>query len=983
MSLDTSKHEAHGVVHGRNGIFLSSLGALSILAVTSHHHAHRSHATLIVHQSRPAARLVPAPTHHQLLNREHGTRVTVQDLFGKMPVRVKQRGILFGTGGEDGKQMEILQKHIVGLLLAWDVPVMLTLWSTGSTKKLIIRGKGSSSRLTGGNSSSGSYDLSLTRSILSQATYINPSDWENWVKISAQTPFISIQGAISLQPAPSKRVQFIALGVQYLNSDLGGHVLYDEVNRLFGSSSFGKQEDIPDGEGLEHRSKDRRFKQDGYTNKQLKGGGRGVDRWPKFSLRIDLRDDGSFHPGDPCTALERESTLSNLLNVLRALIDGFLNDHHFRPRATRTRKCYQLPSDPSISESSHSLKSSLQTFPSVKNLVHPVNQSLEIMRPLPSVPKGPADQSSVGKVQKEKRRRQISSTHVGDNFGDRVKLPSFSRIRELHHGQRFSAWSRIKSGKPESMYDELLFGSKPAMQARRQTPRRSPDHADVLVKDIDRECRNGNTESTKESQAAGDCSSDVPMSRLEVPTGDPFVEDNSHEGNIVMTEMKACETTPKADQILTWINPISKATVLVNARSGLVVTQQSKSHSSASTNACSQSPAAQCFKPVTMFGSQKRLARSTSAPFSTPKTGSWVGGFLKNWDNPVFRPTEESIQQISFEGPTVQDSDILHGRHRQCSHAEIQKAFAEASSSFATRLSKENLTTATAIAQVDKKFILVRMDASSVTKDFEHSKSSPKQLLVLIDQHAADERIRVEELLVDLCEAPTPGTRKTSSSLNQTSAVKTTLLQKSITFQIQAQEHRLFTTYCSHFAYWGILFDLSAPVQGPTAVKSPACKLTVRTLPAAIAERCRIDPKMLIELLRGEVWKREELGLGTKEPISSTSPRPSSAKPTWLSRISSCPMPILEMLYSRSCRSAIMFNDVLTIDECSTLIASLAKCVFPFQCAHGRPSMVPLVELGIGEGLGVREGRQGKEDMGRSFGKEWRRWRGIAEENEG
>ena len=41
-----------------------------------------------------------------------------------------------------------------------------------------------------------------------------------------------------------------------------------------------------------------------------------------------------------------------------------------------------------------------------------------------------------------------------------------------------------------------------------------------------------------------------------------------------------------------------------------------------------------------------------------------------------------------------------------------------------------------------------------------------------------------------------------------------------------------------------------------------------------------------------------------------------------------------------------MFNDVLTATECHSLVSRLSRCLFPFQCAHGRPSMVPLVDLG-------------------------------------
>jgi DNA mismatch repair protein MLH3 len=51
-----------------------------------------------------------------------------------------------------------------------------------------------------------------------------------------------------------------------------------------------------------------------------------------------------------------------------------------------------------------------------------------------------------------------------------------------------------------------------------------------------------------------------------------------------------------------------------------------------------------------------------------------------------------------------------------------------------------------------------------------------------------------------------------------------------------------------------------------------------------------------------------------------------------------------------------MFNDPLTVQQCSDLVQRLAACAFPFQCAHGRPSMVPLVHLGKGGTLGLGSG---------------------------
>ncbi|KDO29338.1 hypothetical protein SPRG_05874 [Saprolegnia parasitica CBS 223.65] len=61
----------------------------------------------------------------------------------------------------------------------------------------------------------------------------------------------------------------------------------------------------------------------------------------------------------------------------------------------------------------------------------------------------------------------------------------------------------------------------------------------------------------------------------------------------------------------------------------------------------------------------------------------------------------------------------------------------------------------------------------------------------------------------------------------------------------------------------------------------------------------------------------------------------------------SAPRPpvILRLLHSRACRNAIMFGDVLSQRACELLLGQLSHCRLPFQCAHGRPSLAPLVQL--------------------------------------
>ena len=66
-----------------------------------------------------------------------------------------------------------------------------------------------------------------------------------------------------------------------------------------------------------------------------------------------------------------------------------------------------------------------------------------------------------------------------------------------------------------------------------------------------------------------------------------------------------------------------------------------------------------------------------------------------------------------------------------------------------------------------------------------------------------------------------------------------------------------------------------------------------------------------------------------------------------------------------------MFNDVLSRDECIDLLQRLAECALPFQCAHGRPSMVPLLDIGSHSSLG---GLTTDESQGPGFLVEFEKW---------
>ena len=759
----------------------------------------------------------------------------MQDLFGNMPVRVKQRTIGAELVREDEKQLETLRKQVVGMLLAWHNPVSVTLKSAESSKRLNIRGK--DMPIIGvkpGDNVHRNLDTPLICGILSQAGYIRPLDWDTWIKTSARTPWVTIKGAISLQPAPSKQAQFISMGIHPISSEMGSNILYDEINRLFALSSFGNQEVVSGTEDgtMAGRSKDRRFKTNGFTTRQLKGGGKGVDRWAMFYIRIDIQHTKLCIKDD----LDRlgQGTISSVIRVLEAMITSFLEENHFRPRARLGRRQQDV-----------SIKPAAVTRNSTGGFSGPTTLGAEA-------------------------------------------------AKHAYPDQTFSTWSRIKTGKGSKASGASPLLNSPGYQA--------------------------DTAKGKVSRA----------NDLSTTTIGTFQETEA-----LSTAVDDLIITGTDDQMLEWRNPVSGATILVNARTGLVIPPQPlKRPVSAPSKYAPATSSSPYNSTLNVSYPMRRLTRSLSNPFDKPKEGSWSSELLKKWENPVFNTTEQCIPQVSLSGPTIETSDVLHGRRHCCSDLDIQKAFTQASASFSAKISKQGLSTARVISQVDKKFILICVNGSPNTTDREEA-----DLLVLVDQHAADERIRVEVLLADLKASPVS-------------------LPKPLIFEVQAREHHLLSRLAPSFAALGIAYELTGPAG------SPKCKIVVKALPAAIAERCRLEPKVLIELIRSEAWKCEEEGASL---VSSP-----------------CPQGLLDMLNSRACRSAIMFNDALTREECQTLIHRLGTCAFPFQCAHGRPSMIPLVDLGMGAAVEVgkrplasslRENELDVRNEEPGFGSAWRVWK--------
>ncbi|KAI9680527.1 MAG: DNA mismatch repair protein [Caeruleum heppii] len=929
----SSKRLSSNETHGRNGSFLASVAAQSLLTITSRHFAHRSNNTLIIHRSSTVKRLLPAPATHQLVvGRGHGTRVTIKDLFGTMPVRVKQRALAAQQHSSSDKDWSILKKEMVALLLAWRKDVVVTLRDAPEGKKLTLRRNGSHTTATELRSESQSDQCSRDvvivplQSLLTQAAYITPDSWPFWVSVAASSPSLSVSGAISLTPSPTKQTQFISLGIRPISRGQSSNILYEEINRLFAASDFGRLEDEGADIGTDEedrRAKDRRFRQ-GYTVKQLKGR-KGLDRWPTFVLQfnnIHSTTDGleQAPPEMPRTF----RNLNALVELVTALIERFLQQHHFQPRPPK-----RLRRQPSIKEVEH--------LDDDKSEVQCANQD---SMPCDEKP-GEGLASEVMPVRRKRPRFEP------DVLGGGVKLPCFSRDEPSNSNSRISQWSKMKSARALEAAAGISSNSQVPNKDQRLSlsQRRAPAE----------EGHQPSSDARAPMRALTSESTDCTVSATHPPPDITSDQQSRYDLEDAVIPSSAGTSQPLADDFIEWTNAITKATFSVNTRTGMAVPRAPQRPQSAIVRSNTSRP--RSGPSLDGFGEKPRPFTTGSLSLPTRPTSAWLGDVLQNWSNPIFRPAELQIPRVSPEN--------LEGMHNGgCSHGFLD--LAQRNPSAKTKLSRKALRDAHVIGQVDRKFILVKMDSKDDSADTEEGDGS--SLLVLIDQHAADERCRIEVLLEELCTPDSSAdalTQRSTSAIESKYQIRTTTLHQPIIFEASPQEVALFEAHQQHLANWGILYDLR-PCTTDAALATNSCventngTIRVRALPPGISERCQTDPRLVIDLLRAEIWTRSESKpstnmsarrANTHAVAAHASSDPSSLRtppeplPSWLSSLSTCPRGLIDLLNSRACRSAIMFNDALSASECRALVSRLATCRFPFICAHGRVSMVPLVAV--------------------------------------
>lgn len=262
------------------------------------------------------------------------------------------------------------------------------------------------------------------------------------------------------------------------------------------------------------------------------------------------------------------------------------------------------------------------------------------------------------------------------------------------------------------------------------------------------------------------------------------------------------------------------------------------------------------------------------------------------------------------------------------------------------RLTKAMLSQLEVVNQVDCKFIVctLRPEEPGAGRDAE-----PHSGLFIVDQHAAHERVRLEQLTTELCTVQLPNPTNSANSTHSTHSTR---------------------SHSTHFAHTDS--GGSADPARPNAVVSAAPRQrTVRAvgmLPPVTLDLGWRDVQ-LAERFRDQLADLGvELMLAPASFTRGAQPSRAHIIPAALRRSTPgtivryvheqlavleatggasiahgvIPSVIKEVLDSRACHGAIKFGDPLTKTECVALVHALADCQLPFQCAHGRPTVLPI-----------------------------------------
>ncbi|GAA5908309.1 uncharacterized protein JCM6883_004342 [Sporobolomyces salmoneus] len=265
--------------------------------------------------------------------------------------------------------------------------------------------------------------------------------------------------------------------------------------------------------------------------------------------------------------------------------------------------------------------------------------------------------------------------------------------------------------------------------------------------------------------------------------------------------------------------------------------------------------------------------------------------------------------------------------------------------------SRESLKKAEFIAQIDDKYLVVKLPSTSTGAAADEDEKG----LVMFDQHAVSERIRVERFLQEICGGNEVERLSLVDGVTEyVGKGKKDQNHQGIGVILSKEEFRQLNSSKPDFGQWGFTFSDSSSSSASSTSIEDYVQVWVESVPNLVGQRLKQDSKLLQELIRGYLAQlqdqpaRHHSRLGEGEGGGGEVGE-------WVKRGKDCPVGLVELINSKACRGAIMFADHLRDDQAQKLLRDLAETKFPFTCAHGRPSIVPLVNLASSQPSAVED----------------------------
>ncbi|XP_011882577.1 PREDICTED: DNA mismatch repair protein MLH3-like isoform X3 [Vollenhovia emeryi] len=254
----------------------------------------------------------------------------------------------------------------------------------------------------------------------------------------------------------------------------------------------------------------------------------------------------------------------------------------------------------------------------------------------------------------------------------------------------------------------------------------------------------------------------------------------------------------------------------------------------------------------------------------------------------------EKMQESSTNLCTVDKSENRHREQIAVHPCKLKRKLSE------FRLSRESLKCIKVINQVNDEFIAAWMAYDDM------------KILLMIDQHAIHERIRYEQLLLRY-------------NVQNESELLSVNLRDPLSMEFPTETYNLLLRNQMWLRKYGI--SLGSSKENTILIRTiPQCLVTT-------SDPCKTE-KILprIYSLLNEVLKNRSI----------------------TSQANALPLTIHNAIASEACHGAIKFGDKLTLEQCSSLVKLLKHTRFPNRCAHGRPTVIPLMEFSE---LGKRSAR--------------------------